>query len=676
MSSQTLSQTYDLSRAEIIERLHQRVEAGNRTKLTRDELGVLTTIFKDTLVEMAHRRTDTRSAIKQHCQAEIELLEQAYPQASVNSYYLPRYSKVIREAAKAGEIPLTDQNSYEQEWTKRNTGESGTERRHHALDFLVYDPHTQIVLRGETTKSNNVRQDNMKTVELDPYIEEIRLLLQSEDTTELIIGIAGATGRRHTEVVSVGKFFKLKHPYLLRFSGQQKKADAVEYDILTLLPAEQVLVAINQLRKQPEMIAIAGLSADNPDVKRVNSQVNRAAHRLLGKTGLVPVLEGFKSVSIHRLRGLYGAIAVHYFCPEHQREHRFLQHYLGHIIDGEIEPNSRATDHYFHYVLTRDGNPLRARGVKIPNVGLLPAMQKDSPPDSSANLPAAADSAAAARDRPTPDPVPTAIAPSHEPAPAPAPAPAIASPMTTEDDTMLNQALVETLQRIAEQQSHTIETQARTVAQLNERVHLLERQLEQTPAVAEASDPATVKKLETTIQSALQQQQQFRQQAEAYRTKWLQTLDSLNQIRGAMNMPLLLAEEEDLSTTAQPAPPTSKKESSKKESSVPSAKPQSTPKPQVTPEKPDEDSPYQRAARIWKLTQQWNREHPEHAMLLNQSILNTRGIHRDAAVSFLTDHNDEITAENQRIGVTAKNRRTFNRGKIDEFAAFLDRHNL
>ena len=179
-NAQTLAQTYDLNRSEIIAAMEDRIRSGSRTKLTRSEREILIDIFVDKLVEMAQRGDDTRDAISHLCQAEVALLEKAYPVSSINSHYLPKYNRAIREAIEAGRLTLNEQNAYAKEWSKRNGGESGVEQRHHAFDCLVYDYETQAALRRQTTKANNTRQDNLACVELDDYLEAIEQLLQSE----------------------------------------------------------------------------------------------------------------------------------------------------------------------------------------------------------------------------------------------------------------------------------------------------------------------------------------------------------------------------------------------------------------------------------------------------------------------------------------------------------------
>jgi regulator of replication initiation timing len=184
----------------------------------------------------------------------------------------------------------------------------------------------------------------------------------------LTIAIAALTGRRFAEVVSVGKFELTEHPYQLLFSGQQKKQNPEPYLIFTLIPAQEVWSLIQEYRTLPLIESLSGLDDEHPLMGNLNDRVNRDVHNLLGNTGIVPIPQGYKTISIHRLRGLYGRIIVHYFCPPDQHEHRFIQRYLGHVFasDESDRPNARATEHYFHYNLLADNNQLLLeKGVKL-----------------------------------------------------------------------------------------------------------------------------------------------------------------------------------------------------------------------------------------------------------------------------------------------------------------------
>jgi len=356
-----------IARAAIVNRYHERIEQNQRTKLSKNELNILVETFVELLKPLK-----TEAEIRDFCQAEMNLLEKGYPQSSIGSLYLPIYRKAIQSAIDDGFLPLTEANSHLISWTKRDGSESGETRQHWAMIFLKYDSETYSKLRQSTTGNNNQRQDNLATVDLDQYLAKIEELLTSNEPETLAIALAGLTGRRHTEIVSKGKFEATSYPYLLHFEGQQKDPNTPAFQILTLLPAKQVLEAIKRFRAMPEIQNMAGAGHDDPAIDAFNARVNRRTQKYFGE--IVPVLEGFKSVSIHRLRALYGAVVVHFFCPEHRNEHRFLQHFLGHLLEeqGHDKANAVATQHYFHYRLARNGKILNARGIKIMANGMPP----------------------------------------------------------------------------------------------------------------------------------------------------------------------------------------------------------------------------------------------------------------------------------------------------------------
>src|SRR6185436_18736189 len=88
-----------------------------------------------------------------------------------------------------------------------------------------YDPATYARLRGQTIEQNNARQDDLQPVQVDAYLATITELLTENDPHTLTAALAAATGRRHSEVVARGSFQPTDHPYVLSFSGQQKKRD-------------------------------------------------------------------------------------------------------------------------------------------------------------------------------------------------------------------------------------------------------------------------------------------------------------------------------------------------------------------------------------------------------------------------------------------------------------------
>ena len=306
----SLATQFDQTKQEIVERYRRRLEQGDRTKLTRDERETLTVLLLDQLIALNQRGEDTRDKLQSLCEAEKALLEEGYPQGSINSVYLPAYTRVIKAAIAQGRLRLTEQNSYSKPWTKLDGSETGLTQTHYALDFLTYDLQTQKALRAVTTERNNERQDSLATVNLDRYLAQCDALLDSGEPETLALALVTLTGRRHTEIVSKGTFTATDYPYKLHFEGQQKDPTP-PFDILTLIPAKALLPHIERFRAMSAVKALQGLGHEAPAIDAFNGRVNRRTAKYFGD--LVPVLEGFKTVSIHRLRALYGAIIIHYF---------------------------------------------------------------------------------------------------------------------------------------------------------------------------------------------------------------------------------------------------------------------------------------------------------------------------------------------------------------------------
>ena len=361
-------------RDEAVSNYRHRIQSGKRTKMTSDERQILIDWFIHNL-----KTLNSKDAIQSLCEREIALLEEGYPQNTIASDILGKYRHAIAKAIEENHLPLTPDNSHHYTYQKRDTGEKVATHSHYALTYLKYDSQTYQQLRNQTIDVNNQRQDNLQPVHLSRYTQQIQQLLQTPTTEpnqdlKLAIAIASATGRRHTEVLSKGSFTLTNHPYLLHFQGQQKKqkGDDTSFDILTILPATEVMSAIERFRAIPAIAHLHGLPSSNTQIKSFNVQINRMVIKLFQETGIVPVLPEKKYVSIHRLRGVYGAITIHYFCPQSQHQHRFLQHYLGHTLSEMIAPNSSATPHYFHYYLVDDNeNPLTDKGILLSEFPLL-----------------------------------------------------------------------------------------------------------------------------------------------------------------------------------------------------------------------------------------------------------------------------------------------------------------
>lgn len=348
-----------LNRADIIQAFRSRILAGKRNKLSKQEF--------DALVESLIERLQTAKSseeIHEICRSEISLLEEGYKKLTLASIYIPRYRAAIKEAIDAKRLKLTPQTSHEYQYQQRVTGKHETRCEHWALTYFKYTPEEYEQLDSRQAEVNQTRLNSLKTVQLDRYLDAIDQLLHSQDkfaARHQAIAIAALTGRRMGEVVAKGKFHLTEHPYQLHFTGQQKY-ERDGYDILTLIPASQLLDKIAEFRMRPEIRDLLVLEGKElkKQLNKFDVQINKECDKRLHLTHIVPSLEGKKSVTIHNLRSLWGAIAVHFFCPQEQHEYAFLQHYFGHVL------KSSATGHYFRYqLIDRDEHLLTQKGIKL-----------------------------------------------------------------------------------------------------------------------------------------------------------------------------------------------------------------------------------------------------------------------------------------------------------------------
>lgn len=367
----------------MITRYRDRIASGERTKLTQEDLHRLI----DTFLEQLQGLT-TQDEIQALCEAEIALLEEGYPKATIGKVYLPMYRKSIKTAAAEGKLPMTETTSRQYTYTKRESGETGEGHDHRALDFLKYDNATYSAIAGKSAERNNEKQDKLKPVNPDVYLAKAFELLQSDDPFELAVGIAATTGRRFSEVVDKGLIQATDQPYWVSFSGQlKKKATAGSYLTPCLVPAADVLAALERFRSHPRIARVVGASARDLNRSLANS-VKRAVERHFGATGMIPVLEGEASVTVHNLRGVYGEICIHYFCHPSRGMARFVQERLGHVISEEElkRANASATQHYFHYYLVDGkGKHIGSKGVKLAEGEAMPTpieLTSESQPES------------------------------------------------------------------------------------------------------------------------------------------------------------------------------------------------------------------------------------------------------------------------------------------------------
>nr|WP_238718366.1 protelomerase family protein [Petrachloros mirabilis] len=598
------------------------------------------------------QQADSEAAIQALCAAEIDLLEEGYPRLTLASDYIPRYRQALEAAIEAGTLPLTPQTSHRYVHHQRVTGKSEERFEHLALTYLKYSAEEYEALDTRQAQVNRTRQLNLKTVPVDQYLEVLQSLLKARGkfaARHLAIAIAGVTGRRIGEVVARGSFRLTEHPYMLHFSGQQKH-ERDSYDIVTLLPAQEVLTALNRFRRMSEVKALRGSKgglgpsqqgeALRRGINKFDVQVNRECEKLLRQPGIVPVLAGKKSVSVHNLRSLWGAIATYFFCPEHHHEYAFLQHYLGHVMQ------SSATGNYFRFQLVdTEGKLIRDKGVLLPEVGELPLLAEAVLPETPelGSIPTQSPGAQSAQRQKLPA------------TPSAASLATLEAEVQRQMDEKLAQerqamtTQLETLQAEVQAQLESLRQQV-DLRWLVQRVESLEaenealRQAKETAHQSQQGDSQTLKELRSQNQTLATQLHDAQQ-----------TLDHFRQLLLGSSPPD--AGQPTPETPAPPVPPP-----------VPSA-------PQVSVvHQPSriKGRAMQRAEKIFYAIQEWNHLHPEQTFAVNPGLLESIfRIHRKAAKEFCATFQNELWEHHSDIGV--ENLAGHNRGKdAQALKAFVD----
>ncbi len=140
------------ARAEVIQVFRDHIQHGDHVRLSQDDLAVLIEGFIETL-----RGARSKKPIQALCEAEIKLLEEGYPQASV-AKYLSQYRKAIKAAIEDGSLRMMKATSHSYVHQQRVTGILEERHEHWALTYLKYS--------NEVYESLDKRQQVVQTDEL------------------------------------------------------------------------------------------------------------------------------------------------------------------------------------------------------------------------------------------------------------------------------------------------------------------------------------------------------------------------------------------------------------------------------------------------------------------------------------------------------------------------------
>jgi hypothetical protein len=141
------------TRSEVIQLFRDRILNGGRFRLSKDDLDVLICGF---IEELRGIRAKTR--IQALCEAEIRLLEEGYPKASV-AKYLSEYRKAIALAVEDGILRMSKATSHRYTHQQRVTGVLEERVEHWALTYLKY---SQEVYESLDKRQQAIKLDTLK----------------------------------------------------------------------------------------------------------------------------------------------------------------------------------------------------------------------------------------------------------------------------------------------------------------------------------------------------------------------------------------------------------------------------------------------------------------------------------------------------------------------------------
>jgi len=212
----------------------------------------------------------------------------------------------------------------------------------------------------ERNKST-IKLDRLENpVEIDPsdvLDRAHRLLCSESDWREIAAGLILSTGRRPHEIMLTAHFDRLEDDdYHVGFSGQGKKrGDEPEFAIATLLPAKDVISALNRLRKDEYVktvisevkkeFPLRGNAQQKREAKvrrneRIDSRTNKSLLRIVQSefASVVPARYEESDRNNKALRAVYLAMAVNRDCDRRATPgEEMLQaaRYAGHYVQSE-----------------------------------------------------------------------------------------------------------------------------------------------------------------------------------------------------------------------------------------------------------------------------------------------------------------------------------------------------
>lgn len=235
---------------------------------------------------------------------------------------------------------------------------------------------------NDTVAARNEQQGLIE--QPDAIVDRAKMLLDSQDWSEVAAGLAVVTGRRCTELLQTAEF-TFCSPYSVWFTGalkRRKESMELRFEIPTLAAAKHAIAALNLLRQRVNTV---GLDLETIN-RKYSPPVAKACDRYFAE--LIPQRAGRGTLYTHLFRTIYARIATHWYAPPTVADVEYMAAIQGHFLiqneqDTTLRRSLASTRHYNDYKIgDGQGNIDGRQGIRLqdPGVQVLQVFQSAAPP--------------------------------------------------------------------------------------------------------------------------------------------------------------------------------------------------------------------------------------------------------------------------------------------------------
>lgn len=265
----------------------------------------------------ALQKARSEKAVQKIANQEYRYLCDSYDVLSSKRYAFTQYRKAVKSTFPTDDDPIAQICLK----TLRPSQDEATRYRQHQNEQVANE------------------QRNLRPIrDVDGHITTCEDLLNGKSYYDLILGLAGLTGRRVSEIAITSRF-DLRTEMTVWFQGQLKTRGVTDrpegYEIPTLTYAETVVAALARLREwKPELVAPANATIEKQVAlsKRFHNRASTELCKRCRKT--------FGALKVKDLRPVYGELAYLFADDPTIAKKRYMSDILGHGLNDNATGES------------------------------------------------------------------------------------------------------------------------------------------------------------------------------------------------------------------------------------------------------------------------------------------------------------------------------------------------